>query len=57
MNQSMVHITTTKTRSQMLNSAKRIPRAKTVPKSVMKQAARIIFPREVSLSFPSIITA
>ena len=55
--QSMTHITATNTRSQTLKLANRMPRASTVPKSVMKQAARVILPSGVSPSPPSIITA
>ena len=44
MNQSITDITTTKTSSQMLKLAKSVPSASTVPKSVMKHAARIVLP-------------
>ena len=46
-NQSMTDITTTKTSSQMLKSANSVPSASTVPKSVMKHAARIVLPSGV----------
>ena len=45
------------TRSQRLKSAKKAPSARTVPRSVTKQAARIIFPRLVRLRPVSTITA
>src|SRR6266581_4510783 len=57
MNHSIADMTATKTSSQMLKSANNVPSAKTVPKSVMKHAARIILPIAVSLNPPSIITA
>ena len=57
MNQSTTDIITTNTTSQILKLANNPPRASTVPKSVMKHAARIILPKDVSLKPPSIITA
>jgi hypothetical protein len=47
-NQSTAHMMTMKTSNQMLKFAKSPPSASTVPKSVMKQAARIILPIAVS---------
>ena len=57
MNHNTNTVTATKTSNQMLKLAKRPPSASTVPRSVMKQAARIILPIDVSLRPPSIITA
>ena len=57
MNHRKSDITATKTTSQTLKSAKSTPSASSVPKSVMKHAARIIFPIAVSLRPPSIMTA
>ena len=57
MNQSMTAVTMTKTSSHRLKFAKSEPRARTVPKSVMKHAARMVFPKGVSPRPPSIMTA
>src|SRR5207247_3102193 len=57
MNHSTNTVTAINTSSQTLKLAKRPPSATTVPKSVMKHAARIILPIAVSLNPPSIITA
>jgi hypothetical protein len=53
----IINVTTANTNSQILKCANNVPRPSTVPKSVMKHAARIILPIDVSLKPPSIITA
>jgi len=50
-------IATTNSSSSGLKSANNTPRASTVPRSVTKQAARIVLPRSWSDSPDSIITA
>ena len=57
MNHIAAAVTTTKTASSPLKCANSPPRASTVPRSVTKQAARIILPKSVRLSPVSIITA
>ena len=57
MNQSITQVTMTNTRSQILKLAKIRPNASTVPRSLMKQAASIIFPNGVSHCRVSIMTA